>query len=160
MSTGWSDTVKTSNAKELPPQSIDWYVTMQGPLRKHSHRPGSTSAQQQSHDTSTSARPSVLAVCERSTVVSRTEAHAHRTTSTHLVPSSERSSRHLRRSVCSSRTRRREADASHSPASVIWTESLRPQSRLRTRRMTSRRLHIPKGMGWRTAQLTDLVYGS
>lgn len=27
-STGWSDTVKTSQAKELPPQSIDWY----GPL--------------------------------------------------------------------------------------------------------------------------------
>jgi len=25
-STGWSDTVKTSHAKELPPQSIDWYV--------------------------------------------------------------------------------------------------------------------------------------
>jgi small subunit ribosomal protein S19e len=24
-STGWSDTVKTSHAKELPPQSIDWY---------------------------------------------------------------------------------------------------------------------------------------
>lgn len=23
-STGWSDTVKTSHAKELPPQSIDW----------------------------------------------------------------------------------------------------------------------------------------
>ncbi|KAK0281812.1 Protein component of the small (40S) ribosomal subunit [Friedmanniomyces endolithicus] len=23
---GWSDTVKTSHAKELPPQSIDWYV--------------------------------------------------------------------------------------------------------------------------------------
>ncbi len=31
-STGWSDTVKTSHAKELPPQSIDWYTL---PSRTH-----------------------------------------------------------------------------------------------------------------------------
>ncbi|KAK6401115.1 hypothetical protein LTR95_019228, partial [Oleoguttula sp. CCFEE 5521] len=47
-----------------------------------------------------------------------------------------RSCKHWRRSVCSSRTRTREAAASLSPASVIWTALRKPLSRLRRRRMT------------------------
>ncbi|KAK2734047.1 40S ribosomal protein S19 [Myotisia sp. PD_48] len=32
---GWVDTVKTSNAKELPPQSIDWYYVRAAAVARH-----------------------------------------------------------------------------------------------------------------------------
>ncbi|QIW99496.1 hypothetical protein AMS68_005014 [Peltaster fructicola] len=32
---GWSDTVKTSNAKELPPQSIDWFYVRAASVARH-----------------------------------------------------------------------------------------------------------------------------
>ncbi|KAL8850506.1 MAG: hypothetical protein Q9221_004554 [Calogaya cf. arnoldii] len=32
---GWVDTVKTSPAKELPPQSIDWYYTRAAAVARH-----------------------------------------------------------------------------------------------------------------------------
>ncbi|KAF2221246.1 40S ribosomal protein-like protein S19 [Elsinoe ampelina] len=32
---GWVDTVKTSHAKELPPQSIDWYYVRAAAIARH-----------------------------------------------------------------------------------------------------------------------------
>ncbi|KAK3116854.1 Protein component of the small (40S) ribosomal subunit [Teratosphaeriaceae sp. CCFEE 6253] len=32
---GWSDTVKTSHAKELPPQSIDWFYVRAAAVARH-----------------------------------------------------------------------------------------------------------------------------
>ncbi|KAK5109142.1 40S ribosomal protein S19 [Meristemomyces frigidus] len=32
---GWSDTVKTSHAKELPPQSIDWFYIRAASVARH-----------------------------------------------------------------------------------------------------------------------------
>ncbi|KAK2810858.1 40S ribosomal protein S19 [Emmonsiellopsis sp. PD_5] len=32
---GWVDTVKTSNAKELPPQSIDWFYVRAASVARH-----------------------------------------------------------------------------------------------------------------------------
>ncbi|OAL71087.1 40S ribosomal protein S19 [Trichophyton violaceum] len=32
---GWVDTVKTSNSKELPPQSIDWYYVRAAAVARH-----------------------------------------------------------------------------------------------------------------------------
>ncbi|KAF2720875.1 ribosomal protein S19e [Polychaeton citri CBS 116435] len=34
-STGWSDTVKTGHAKELPPQSMDWYYVRAAAIARH-----------------------------------------------------------------------------------------------------------------------------
>ncbi|KAI9692582.1 MAG: 40S ribosomal protein S19 [Bathelium mastoideum] len=34
-STGWVDTVKTSHAKELPPQNIDWYYIRAASIARH-----------------------------------------------------------------------------------------------------------------------------
>ncbi|KAF2766826.1 ribosomal protein S19e [Teratosphaeria nubilosa] len=33
--TGWSDTVKTSHSKELPPQSIDWFYIRAASVARH-----------------------------------------------------------------------------------------------------------------------------
>lgn len=93
---------------------------------RSSHRSrstGTTFAPRPSPATSTSARPSVLAVFARSTDPPATVARAHPTTSMPPAPLTARSCSPWRRSVSSSRMRTREAAGSPSPASVIWTVS-------------------------------------
>lgn len=77
---GWVDTVKTSPAKELPPQSIDWYLF----LRRHeasrtliysSFIAGITPAPPQLHVMSTSERLSASAGYERFTAAPKIAAH-------------------------------------------------------------------------------------
>lgn len=84
---GWVDTVKTSPAKELPPQSIDWYLFPWGNQASQTLMytlliAGITPAPPQSHVMSISERLSALAGYARFTAAPKTAAHDHHITLT------------------------------------------------------------------------------
>ncbi|KAK1908898.1 40S ribosomal protein S19 [Pyrenophora teres f. teres] len=121
----WVDTVKTSHSNELPPQDIDWFYIRAAAVARHVYM------------------RKTVGIGRLRKVHGSTKNRGSRPS--HHVDASGSVDRKVMQALEKIGVVEHDEDkvaaASHSPASVTWTVSRKLPSRLRRRKMTSRRVH-------------------